>query len=72
MIGERIRRFWTEAIEAGEKTGEYKIHFASAREAFNMIMAAVDGKQGEPGMYRDYRLRQIMRDDAKRSTGTEG
>jgi hypothetical protein len=72
MIGERIRRFWTEAIEAGEKSGEYKIHFASAREAFNMIMAAVDGKQGEPGMYRDYRLRQIMQEDAKRSTGTEG
>ncbi len=72
MIGERIRRFWSEAIEAGDKTGEYKIHFASAREAFNLIMAAVDGKSGEPGMYREYRLRQIMQDHAKRSTGTEG
>lgn len=60
MIGERIRRFWEEAIEEGERTGGYKIHFASAREAFNIALAASDGRQGEPGQYRDYRLRQIM------------
>ncbi|HEY0546871.1 MAG TPA: hypothetical protein VGC91_15935 [Pyrinomonadaceae bacterium] len=71
-IGERIRRFWEEAIEHGERTGEYKIHFASAREAFNLAMAAMDGRTGEPGLYRDYRLKQIMRREAKRSTGTEG
>ncbi len=71
-IGERIRRFWEEAIEQGERTGEFKIHFASAREAFNMAMAATDGREGEPGLYRDYRLRQIMRREATRSTGTEG
>jgi hypothetical protein len=71
-IGERIRRFWEEAIEHGERTGEFKVHFASAREAFNMVMAATDGREGEPGLYRDYRLRQIMRREATRSTGTEG
>jgi hypothetical protein len=25
-----------------------------------MVMAAVDGKTGSPGQYRDYKLRQIM------------
>ena len=59
-IGERIMRFWQEVIEHGERTGEYKIHFASAREAFNMVMAANDGRNGEPGAHRDYKLRQIM------------
>ena len=36
------------------------MHFASAREAFNMVAAAVAGKEGQPGAYRDYKLRQIM------------
>jgi hypothetical protein len=71
-IGERMKRFWEEAMEEGERTGEFKIHFASAREAFNMVMAATDGREGEPGLYRDYRLRQIMSRDVERSTGTEG
>ncbi len=71
-IGDRIKQFWHEAFEQGERTGEYKIHFASAREAFNMILAATDGREGAPGLYRDYRLRQIMRRESHRSTGTEG
>ncbi|MEP6741365.1 MAG: hypothetical protein ABJB61_02620 [bacterium] len=51
-----------EALELGARTGDFKIHFASAREAFNMVMAALDGHGGEPGLYRDYRLRQIMKE----------
>lgn len=59
-IGEDARRFFSEIIENGERTGEYTVHFASAREMFNMVLAAVDGREGPPGGYRDYRLRQIM------------
>lgn len=59
-IGEDARRFFSEIIEAGEKTGEYKIHFAGAREAFNMVTAAIDGRQGAPNDFRNYRLRAIM------------
>jgi hypothetical protein len=62
MIGEQMKRFMNEVLELGDRTGEFKIHFASAREAFNMVMAAVDGHCGEPGQYRDYRLRQIMKE----------
>jgi hypothetical protein len=62
MIGEQMKRFMNEVLELGDRTGEFKIHFASAREAFNMVMAAVDGHGGEPGRYRDYRLRQIMKE----------
>lgn len=62
MIGEQMKRFMLEVLEFGNRTGEYKIHFASAREAFNMVAAAVDGKEGSPALYRDYQLRQIMHD----------
>ena len=60
MIGEQIKRFWGEVLELSERTGEFKIHFATAREAFNMVVAAVEGGDQAPGEYRDYRLRQIM------------
>ena len=59
-IGEDARKFFSEIIENGEKTGEYKVHFASAREAANMVFAAVDGQKGTPGDFRDYRLQTIL------------
>ena len=60
-IGERARRFFSEVIENGEKTGNYQVHFASAREAFNMVLAAIDGRTGAPNDFRDYRLKTIMK-----------
>ena len=59
-IGEGARRFWSEALEESDRTGRYRIHFVSAREAFNIASAAVDGRAGAPGQYRDYKLRAIM------------
>ncbi len=59
-IGEDAVRFFNRIIENGEKTGDYKIHFASAREAFNIVSAAIDGKSGNPGEFRNYRLKTIM------------
>ncbi|MDT4895752.1 MAG: hypothetical protein QOH25_829 [Acidobacteriota bacterium] len=60
MIGDVMQRFLLEALELSERTGQFKLHFASAREMFNIAMAAIDGREGDPGLYRDYRLRQIM------------
>lgn len=60
-IGEGAKRFFSELIERSEKNGDFKVHFASAREAFNMVLAAIDGKTGDPHKFRDYRLRSIMR-----------
>jgi hypothetical protein len=71
MIGEQMKRFMSEAMEFGEKTGQFKICFASAREAFNMVMAALDGKKGRPGDFRDYRLRQIMKESSNASVVNE-
>ena len=61
VIGDSMRAFLDQTLEFAERSGRFKLHFASAREAFNMVMAAVDGCEGNPGAYRDYRLRQIMR-----------
>jgi len=60
VIGETMRRGLEEALELAERTGRFKLHFATAREAFNMTMAAIEGHSGEPGKYRDYQLKQIM------------
>jgi hypothetical protein len=60
MIGDEMKRFLSEVLELAERTRRFKLHFASAREMFNIAMAAVDGREGEPGLYRDYKLRQIM------------
>jgi hypothetical protein len=60
MIGEQMKRFMNEVLELANDSNAFKVHFASAREAFNMVAAAVDGHEGEPGAYRDYKLKQIM------------
>lgn len=59
-IGEEARRFFSEVIEHGERTGAFSVYFATAREAFNMVAAAIDGKSGSPGQYRDHKLRPIL------------
>jgi hypothetical protein len=59
-IGEGARRFFGEIIENGERRGKYKVHFATAREAFNMVSAAIDGRSGSPNDFRNYRLKAIM------------
>lgn len=59
-IGERARKFFSDAIENGARTKKYTVHFAAAREAFNMVAAAIDGKSGTPNEFRNYRLQPIM------------
>lgn len=59
-IGEGAKRFFSEIIENGLRNNSYTVHFVSAREAFNLVSAAVDGKDGEPNEYRDYKLKTIM------------
>ncbi len=59
-IGEDARKLFESIIENGEKTNQYTVHFASAREAVNMVFAAIDGKNGSPNKFRNYRLQAIM------------
>lgn len=59
-IGEDAKHLFGEMVNDGERSGKYSVHFASAREAFNIAMAALDGKRGSPHSYRDYKLRSLM------------
>lgn len=59
MFGERIKRFLGDLVETAETSGNYQIHFTTAREMVNIIWAACDGKSGNPGDYRDYRYLPI-------------
>jgi hypothetical protein len=71
VIGQQMRRFLEEALELSERTGQFKLHFATAREAFNIAMAAVDGLEEDPHLYRDYLLRSIMRSQATQQASRE-
>jgi hypothetical protein len=54
MLGAPMQQF------LGELTMDapgYRVHFVTAREMVNIILAACDGREGDPGTYRDYRLR---------------
>ncbi|HEX2488323.1 MAG TPA: hypothetical protein VHR27_02910, partial [Blastocatellia bacterium] len=66
-IGEPARRSLQETLEWADRDGRFKIHFATAREAFNIALAAVDGHGGEPGHYRNYRLRPVRQTEVATS-----
>ena len=35
---------------------EWILHYVTAREMYNIAIAAMEGKSGDPNEYRDYRL----------------
>jgi hypothetical protein len=57
VIGEPMREFLRELVKGAEQRGEI-LHFVSAREMVNIVLAACDGREGNPGDYRDYRLKR--------------
>ncbi len=56
LIGVPMRRTLDEVLERYSDGRLYQVHFVTAREAANIIFAAVDGQQGDPGQFRDYRF----------------
>jgi hypothetical protein len=72
MLGGAMLRFLRELIEGAQQRSE-ALHFVTAREMVNIILAACDGRDGNPGEYRDYRLKrrraaptQALSDDAEK------
>jgi hypothetical protein len=56
VMGEFMQRFLSELTEGAQDRREI-IHFVTARQMVNIIWAACDGREGNPGDYRDYRLK---------------
>ncbi|HZQ96676.1 MAG TPA: hypothetical protein VFA67_16820 [Candidatus Sulfotelmatobacter sp.] len=58
-LGASMQAFLRDLITgAGER--DEVLHFVSAREMVNILLAACDGREGNPGDYRDYRLRRAV------------
>ncbi len=60
LLGEPMRRFLRDLVAAARESREYEVHFVTAREMVNIVLAACDGLEGNPGEYRDYRLKRIV------------
>jgi hypothetical protein len=59
LLGSAMRDFH-EALATGFNDGRrFRLHYVSAREMANIACAAVAGRTGNPGDYRDFRFRAI-------------
>lgn len=58
MLGGLAQGFLRELTEEARAAG-FRLHFVCAREMVNIALAACDGLEGNPGDYRDYRLKLI-------------
>jgi len=43
-------------LEARYAAGDFRLHYVTAREAYNIVIAAEDGKTGDPDTYLDYAI----------------
>ncbi len=58
VIGGSFRDFLA-ALVGGAADRKETLHFVAAREMANILLAACDGREGNPGDYRDYRFKRI-------------
>lgn len=58
VIGGSFRRFLEELVKGAQERQE-TLHFVTAREMTNIILAACDGREGNPADYRDYRFKRM-------------
>lgn len=56
VMGAHMQTFLSELVGSAEERREI-IHFVTTREMVNIILAACDGRGGNPAEYRDYRLK---------------
>lgn len=57
VIGPPMQRFLTGLVQEADDRKE-AIHFVTTREMVNIILAACDGREGNPGEYRDYKFKR--------------
>jgi hypothetical protein len=58
VIGDSFRNFLA-ALVGGAPSRKETLHFVTAREMANILLAACDGREGNPGDYRDYRFKRL-------------
>ena len=68
VIGDTFRKFLRELVGGADGRKE-TLHFVTAREMTNILLAACDGRDGNPGDYRDYRLKPYVSQVRARFSG---
>jgi hypothetical protein len=58
VIGDSFSNFLA-ALVGGAADRKETLHFVAAREMANILLAACDGREGNPGDYRDYRFKRF-------------
>jgi hypothetical protein len=71
MLGAPVQQFLKELIKGASEQKE-TLHFVSAREMANIALAACDGREGDPGSYRDYRYKLGRATDSTPTPETAG
>jgi hypothetical protein len=61
MLGAPLGNFLRNLVEGAPQRNEL-LHFVTAREMVNIMLAACEGRQGDPGGFRDYRLKSQRSD----------
>jgi hypothetical protein len=56
LLGEPTRALHRELAASYNDGREWSLHYVTAREMFNVALAAMDGLSGDPNAYRDYVL----------------
>jgi hypothetical protein len=56
VLGEGGRKLHS-ALRKFNDGREWILHYVSAREMFNIAMAAMEGREGDPAAYRDHVLK---------------
>jgi len=58
VIDDTFRNFLSALVDGAAERKEM-LHFVSAREMANILLAACDGREGNPGDFRDYRFKRF-------------
>lgn len=56
FLTRELDRLWTDLEQRYNDGERWRLHYVTAREAYNVIRAAEDGLSGDPGQYRDYEV----------------
>jgi len=57
LLGDAMKRFHDGLCSGYNDGRDWRLHYATAREMYNIVRAAECGEDGEPGEYRDYEIK---------------
>lgn len=57
LVGPSVQHFLEDLIEGSVDGTKYRVHFVTLREMVNIALAACEGRDANPGDWRDYCFR---------------